>query len=734
MKKTNKTFIFPFIRQSTLQDGVICCLAMIFKYHGLKDLRRLLTQLASSETQASNQYLINKLGDLFGFKTSQYQMKYEGLAQIQTPFVAHKEGSQYCVVYEYDQNSVKIADPTSGKQSLSRQKFEELWSGTVFTLEPEENLSAEKEKDFNTLIENFEAKKKDLFKHYYLSIFLSLRSFFAEILGTSLMLELFNLMLPILSQIILDKVLVHQNQKLLFIILAVMFGVLIGQLALNFARSRFLAQFKVRFELAFYSRFFEHFIHLRQQYFDSHKREDLISVFKENMKIRQAFAPPVLQTLMELLFLFFYFFVLFLYSWKLALLGLFYVFFYAISIMNFSPKVIQLSRAMYEESSRSLGNFLDILVGIQNVKLLGIEHKLNWKWQAQHKKNLNKLLLYEEVQTNMISLLRGIHFSGTASVYWVGAYFTFNGEITVGEYMAFASIFMMIMGTVGKTPVIWTTLVDVYVAFRRINDVLAQQTDEHKIQGKIFEISKPNLSIKNLSFSYAQTQPKSYILHNLNLEIPYGSFVGVVGRNGCGKTTLVKIIAKLYTEYEGNISLNEVSINDLQTHFYRQKVFVIPQQVHIFNDTIKNNILYSNPEASMEDVVRAAKLADLDEFIAKNPLGYHLQIGEGAVKLSGGQQLKIAFARLFLANPEIIILDEASSALDVETERKIMENLLTFFKGKTIISIAHRLHTLRNADFLIVLDKGQVVQQGKHDVLINEEGIYSQFIKTYVNF
>jgi ATP-binding cassette subfamily B protein len=271
------------------------------------------------------------------------------------------------------------------------------------------------------------------------------------------------------------------------------------------------------------------------------------------------------------------------------------------------------------------------------------------------------------------------------------------------------------------------------VAFRRINDVLAEDTDQHALEGKIFEISKPNLSIKNLNFSYG-VQSTNYILKDLNLEIPYGSFVGVVGRNGCGKTTLVKIIAKLYTEYEGKVTLNHVPISDLQTHFYRQKVFVIPQQVHIFNDTIKNNILYSNPEASMEDVIRAAHLADLDEFIARNPLGYHLQIGEGAVKLSGGQQLKIAFARLFLANPEIIILDEASSALDVETEQKIMANLLENFKGKTIISIAHRLHTLRNADFLIVLDKGKVVQNGRHEDLIQVDGIYSQFIKTYVNF
>jgi ATP-binding cassette subfamily B protein len=727
---------FPFIQQNNVLESGMTCLAMIFKHYGLYNSRHLFNQLSDADTQGCTLYLLQQISEMFGFKTDNYQTNYENLEKLSFPCVAHYQGSHFVVIYGYSAKSVEVANPLSnGKETISKEEFLKLWNGSIVTFKATKDLKSNQ--NALELAAKHKIHYKDVVKHYYYDILYNMRGLGIQLLLATFTLEFLSLALPFFTQIIVDKAIVYQNRKLLFAVLAGMLLVLVAQVTLTHARNTLLAQFKAQFEFDFFSRFFEHFIHLRQKFFDQNKREDLINRFKESAYIRQALSPSSAQATMETVMMFIYSVVLYLYHPFLAFIANFFMVACLVSLFVISQKRNVFIDKIFTENGKSMGEFIDALSGIQNLKLLSVEHIRMWRWGSQYRKNMNVVLDLEYLDNFLVTMMRTSYFTSLVAVYWYGAYLTFENEMTIGQYVAFNSIFFFIMNNLNKTIILATVFGQLKMILKKLNEILIQPREEQDLQLEQTEIIKPTITLDKVSFGYVNkyaAEEKKLILDNISLTIPYGNYVGIVGRNGSGKTTFVKLLAKLYDDFEGTISLNGIPIQKLHTYFYRRKVVTIPQQVHIFNDTIKNNILYGNPEATMEQVIEAAKLADIHDYIISNTLNYNTRVGESGVKLSGGQQLKIAFARLFLMNPEIIILDEASSALDVETEQKIIYNLQRHFKGKTIISIAHRLNTLVSADMLLVIDKGKLVEQGTHAELIGKDGIYAQFMKTYVNF
>jgi ABC-type multidrug transport system fused ATPase/permease subunit len=260
-----------------------------------------------------------------------------------------------------------------------------------------------------------------------------------------------------------------------------------------------------------------------------------------------------------------------------------------------------------------------------------------------------------------------------------------------------------------------------------------QEKADFDLDNKLPLNSPVKITYKNVSFKYREQEEK-YALKDLSFEIEHGNFIGIVGRNGSGKTTLVKLLSKLYENYKGEITLNDGELRNILPSQIREKISVVPQEVFLFNGTIKENIQYGNPKASTEEIIEAAKAADLHAFVESLYLGYNTMVGDSGSNMSGGQRLKIALARLLVSNPEIIILDEASSSLDVETEKKVMESIKSKFRGKTIISIAHRINTLQTADKILVLDDGKLIEQGNHKELMDLNGLYKKFIDTYITY
>jgi ABC-type bacteriocin/lantibiotic exporter with double-glycine peptidase domain len=723
--------VFPFILQRGMMECGSTCLAMIFKFYGYYNIQSLLTRLTEVSTEGTSLYSLADAAEQFGFKAEAYELTYENLAKIKLPCIAHYRGMHFIVIYKFSEDQVWVADPAYGKDKLTKEIFLKQWNNIVLTIEPTPEIF--KNKDLTETVTKFLQEHKSLFGKFYKPVLVSLKKVIGEILLASFFLQLLGLTVPFFTQTIIDRVLVNQNKKLLIAILIGMFGVLLTQVLLLYVRNILLVQFRINFEHDFFSNFFKHFISLKQKYYDSNKREDFMARFQENITIRQLVNPTVLETIVDLGFIFLYVPVLILYNTKLGLLALLFVVSFLLFTAYYAPIMRALVYKVFFKNLETLGEFLDSLLGIKTVKLLSIEKIKFLQWKNKYKKTLNVVLESEQKGIMLHSLQRSLFYLSQIAVYWTGAYMTFNNEITIGQYLAFTAIFMIVMNSLNNLSLIWYNITELFVSLDRLNDVLIQETETSSILNQVQVISTDNIIAKDLSFKY-NNNSSDYILKNINFQIKKGEHIGIVGRNGTGKTTLVKLILNLYQDYEGGIYLGNHEIRQINPQVLRRKIFLFPQDIYVFAGTIKENILYGNMNASLDEVICASKLADLHDFVKSLHLGYNQKVGDTGGSLSGGQILKIGFARLFLSDPDIIILDEASSTLDIEAEKKIMGNIKEHFKGKTIIAIAHRMHTLKNADRIWVIDNGEIAESGHHDDLMEQKGLYHQFMRTYVDF
>ncbi|CAM2068178.1 Peptidase domain-containing ABC transporter [Sulfidibacter corallicola] len=723
---------FPLVLQRDLTECGSACLSMIFKYHGLKNIQQPLREMTAVGASGTTLYHLSEVAERFGFEADGYHLQhFELLREIPLPCIAHYEGNHFVVIYRVKEDHIRIADPAFGKQTLTKKEYYEKCNGVVLTLKPRPDLF--QDADVQEILQRTQKRSRSVFRHFYWDTLKPFRGVILAVLITSFVLQMLGLVLPFFTQTILDQVLVHQNRKLLFAILAGLVAVFTLRVGLSYIQNLLLAQFKVQFELNFFSKFFYHFIRLKISYFDAHKREDFINRFHENLKIRGLFSASVLQSFVDFLFSINFLIALYLYNTTLAMLASLIIALYLAVTLVYTPILRRLEDKIFHENLKSMGGFLDTLLGIQTVKLMSLERIKFWKWRSQYRRTLNKVLASERTYLKMNAMLTSLNLFGRLTIYWYGAYLAFDGHITIGQYVAFITIFGMIMISLDSVSSLWFMVTEASVTFTKLNDVLLEEGERADLLVQHKQVVKPDIELHNLTFRYMPGEPEA-VLSDLSLRIPYGERVGIVGRNGSGKSTLLKLLVKMYSEYEGSIMVNGVELRDIHPGVLRRAICMIPQDQYFFSGTIKENILYGNPDASMEEVIEAAKLADIHEFISQLYLGYNHMIGESGSNLSGGQRLKIGFARLFLQNPDVIFLDEASSFLDVTSEATIMANLTKHFRGRTILTIAHRLNTLKNMDRILVLDKGQLIEQGSHHALIDHRGLYYDFIKTYVDF
>lgn len=728
----NKKKSFPFIEQTGMMECGTTCLAMIFKYYGFQNIQRALAQLGEVTTEGTDLQTLSEVAEAFGFTTEAYEMEYKYLMEVTLPCIAHFDGYHFIVIYKADKDYVWVADPAYGKDKYMRKEFCTRWNGIVLLVEPTDELFSNP--DMLELIEIQHKRNTSLYQKFYKSSLRPHRKLLLQILLTTFVLQLTALALPFFTQAIVDQVLIYENKRLLFSILAGMGLIFIIQTGFLYIRNVLLVQYKVYFEYDFFSRFFAHFISLFQRYYDRHKREDFINRFRENLKIRQMANPAILQNLVDLLFILGYLPLLLIYDIKLGLLASLFALAYLFIAIYFTPKIRRLANKVYYKDVGILGKFLDVLLGIRNIKLLGIERNKFLTWQGEYRRNLNTVLQSEQMEISLVTFQRCLYFMAQIAIYWYGAYLVFYGALSLGQYLAFVTIFMIIMNALNNVTAIWIDFANLSVSIARLNDVLVQKNEYEGLLDQTRPQNLQSIEIENVNFKYNK-KDEFWVLSNISVQIKSGEKIGVVGRNGAGKTTLVKLLTNLYPYYEGQITFNKsIDIQSINVRHLRRKIFFFPQDIYLFDTTIRENILYANPGASEDEMVQAAAKAGLHDFVKKLHLGYNHRIGELGGNLSGGQRLKIGFARLFISNPDIIIMDEASSQLDVETEKQILDHVYDTFRDKIIIAIAHRLNTMRRCDKILVIDEGKLAESGNHETLMEKKGIYYQFLNTYVNF
>lgn len=721
----------PFIRQRDVSECGTTCLAMIFRYHGMYNVQSALRELGHVTRQGTSLYVLSELAEQFGFQADGYRTRFDILKKLPLPFIAHYEGNHFVVVYRVERDHVWIADPASGRERMSAETFRSRWNGVVLTVEPTADIF--QNRDVMELVERFRRREKVRKRQLVSDVLQPFKHVLWEIGIASLVLQLLGLAFPFFTQTIVDKVLVDQNRELLVAVLLGLLGVFALQMLLGFVRNLMLTQLRVRFDLDFFGRFFRHLMHLQMSYFDAHRREDFINRFHENLKVRNIFSSTVLQSLIDSLLAVNFLVILFVYNRWLALIAVLMVLLFVLVTVWFTPRLREMEQRVFHENVKTLGGFLDVLMGIETVKLLGAETWKFWEWKNTYKKALNRTLQLEKTHLKLALIMRAVQVLSQISVFCLGALLAFNRELTIGQYIAFVAIFGMVSSSIRNMSGLWLAATRLSVTFDRLGDVLVQEPERFDLIGRDGGPEQPDIEIRDLTFSYSGEGGRP-VLVDVNLDIPYGAKIAVVGRNGSGKSTLGRLLTGLYTGYSGCIRVGGHELNRIHPRQLRSRVWMLPQRVHLFNGTIRRNILAASPEATDRELERAIELADLDSYIRSQYMGVHHMVGEGGAGLSGGEQLKIALARLFLGKPSVIILDEASSVLDVEAEGRVLANIRQEFSRETIITIAHRLHTVRSAERILVLDEGRVVEDGTHDQLMAMGQTYAGFMGQYLDF
>ncbi|MBD2198646.1 MULTISPECIES: peptidase domain-containing ABC transporter [Calothrix] len=702
---------YPFFAQQSASDCGAACLVMVSRYWGKRFSVNRLRDIANVDRNGASLRGLLTTAESLGFATRPVKASLNQLAKQKLPAIVHWEGKHYIVVYEITQKHVIVADPGIGQRTLTHAEFQAGWTGYTLLLQPTAMLKDAKETS-TPFWQFFE-----LLKPHGLVML--------EVLIASVFIQIFGLITPLFTQLILDRVVVQRSQLTLT---AVGIGLLIFSLfrvAMTGLRQYLLDHTANRIDLALIVGFIRHTLRLPLSFFESRYVGDIISRVQENRKIQRFLSGEALSILLDLLTVFIYVGLMFWYSWKMALLVLVIVPPFALLALIATPFLQRISREIFNAVANESSYLIEALTGVRTVKATAVEHTVRWHWEELLNKEIKTNFSGQVISNRLQIFSNAIEAIVTTALLWFGAHLVIENQLTIGQLVAFNMLLGNIITPFQRLIVLWNQLQEVVIAVERINDVLDTEPEEdlqHQARQNLPYI-QGNIRFENVTFRY---HPESdiNILENLTFEIKTGQMVALVGRSGSGKTTISKLVLGLYPPTDGKVFIDGQDITSISLRSLRQEVGVVDQDTFLFGGTIRENISLGHPGAPLSEVIEAAKLAGADEFIKKLPMGYETQIGEGGGLLSGGQRQRIAIARALLGNPRLLILDEATSHLDTESEKIIQQNLNTILKGRTTLVIAHRLSTVQNADMILVLDKGVLIESGTHAELMVKRGHY----------
>jgi ATP-binding cassette subfamily B protein len=479
------------------------------------------------------------------------------------------------------------------------------------------------------------------------------------------------------------------------------------------------------------SQFFRHTLSLPYSFFAKRKTGDIFARFEENQTIRAFLTESTITTVLNLLMIFIYFTVMFLYNVKLTLLLIAFVIPILALTVLMTPKVKSFRREVFRATTDAKAYLMEALGGVETVKGMGIERPVRLKWEKKYAQAL-------DVQYRAQSFNIGVGLAGnllsaatTIAILWAGADLVLARELSIGQLIAFnalmGSVLAPLMGLIG----LWSLLNDASVAMERLGDVLDLEP-EQRPEDLASRVAIPDLQgdirFDGVYFRYGGNETP-YVLENISVDIKPGELVAVVGRSGSGKSTLAKLLVGFYPPTDGRLTVDGYDIGVVDKEYYRAQVGYVMQTNLLFSGTIAENIAGESDEPDRRRIEEVAKRADAHGFISKLPLGYQQVVGERGIGLSGGQIQRLCIARALYRDPRLLVFDEATSALDSESESNIIANLSDFLKGRTAVVIAHRLSTILRADKILVLYDGKIVEQGRHDELVERRGMYYELVQ-----
>ena len=725
---------FPHYQQQEAVDCGPTCLRMIAKHYGKVYSAEMLRKHSYISREGVSMLGISDAAEYIGFHTLGVKITFEQLVRDGTyPCILHWNQNHFVVCYrikkrrdgDYD---IYISDPATQKLCFNRKEFLKCWistkekghdCGTALMLEPGVEFG-EREDDIET-------GKHSL--GYFLRYLKPYKSQFVQLMMGLLVGSVLQLIFPFLTQAMVDWGIEGGDMNVITLILIAQLVLFVVQLSVGYIRSWIMLHVSSRINIALISDFLMKLMSMPLHFFDTKRTGDIMQRIGDHGRIKSLLMGNSLNMVFSIVNFFVFTAVLGYYN--LTILGIFAVgnTLYVLWVLYFMRYRRELDIKRFYQASTEQSKMIQMIQGMQDIKLNNCEKQQRWEWERIQVKlfkiSVRGLAIGQVQQTGSAFFNQSTNILTT----YIAARAVVNGEMTLGMMMSLTYILGQVSAPIRDFISFAQKWQDAKISLERLNEIHAQEDEEHDIDMKMSRLPKNrSIEIKNLAFSYSGAE-RDYAVKDINLSIPEQKVTALVGESGCGKSTLIKLLQGFYTPNSGSIRVGGMPLNAINPHLWRSRTGSVMQESFIFSDTIARNIALDTDEIDVERMYDAAILANADEFISAMPMGYNTKIGMEGNGVSQGQRQRILIARAIYKNPEYLFFDEATNALDATNERLIMNNLYDFYKGKTVVVAAHRLSTVMNADQIVVMKKGRIVEVGTHRELVERRGEYYALVK-----
>ncbi|HCZ16817.1 MAG TPA: type I secretion system permease/ATPase [Candidatus Accumulibacter sp.] len=692
-------------------DSGLLGLVMLARFHAIAADPEQLAHIFREPGQAFATPQILLAARHLGLAARRVRTEYQRLERTPLPALAIDRQGKFFILARIDAGKVLIQEPGGARpQVLSAEDFAARWSGELILFTSRASLAGELARfDFS----------------WFIPAVVKYRKLLGEVLLVSFVLQLFALVTPLFFQVVMDKVLVHRGLTTLDVIAVGLLVVVVFESLLSGLRSYVFAHTTSRIDVELGARLFRHLLNLPLAYFQARRVGDTVARVRELENIRQFLTGNAITLVLDLLFSIVFLAVMLCYSGWLTLIVVASLPCYLILSLLITPLLRGRLHEKFNRGAENQAFLVETVNGIDTLKAMAVEPQMARRWE-------NQLAAYVSAgfRTATLGTLahEGVSLIGklvTVATMWLGARLVIDGELSVGQLIAFNMLAGRVAMPVMRLAQLWTDFQQTGISVQRLGDILNTRTEVAANHRSTLPPLTGRIELDQVVFRYRPDSPE--ILRGIQLTIEAGEVIGLVGRSGSGKSTLAKLIQRLYVPERGRVLIDGVDLALADSGSLRRQIGVVLQENMLFNRTIRDNIALADPGLPMPAVIAAARLAGAHDFILELPEGYDTLVGEHGATLSGGQRQRIAIARALIGNPRILIFDEATSALDYESERIIQNNMQGICKGRTVLIIAHRLSAVRDAHRIVVIDRGQIAEQGSHaELLAHEAGHYSR--------
>ena len=702
---------YPFFSGKGTVKEALACYKMLCDYFQIKYRKDIVQRVVNNQakTGAIDLNFCAAVNDLMGLQVQQITIPVAKMPSIPTPAMIAYENS-LAVIYHTSATEVVLGIPSLGIKRRRWETFADIWgqSGRVLLLQPK-----------------VDTPKQKFGLSWFFPAIIRYRRVLVEVLIASFFVQLFGLVNPLMTQVIIDQVIGGNSLDTLHVFGVLMVIVALFEALLSSLRTHLFADTTNRIDMGLASQVIDRLVRLPMNYFGKRTTGELATRVQELEKIRTFLTGTALTVVLDLVFSVIYIGVMVFYSPLLTATALSVVPLLIILTAVFSPILRRMLRQKAIRHAATQSYLVEVLSGIETVKSQNIELKTRMSWQERYGHLISagfKAVKLSAVNSSLNSFLNKL---STLLVLWVGAYLVLQSQLTLGELIAFRIIAGYVTNPLMRLSQLWQQFLETGLSIERLGDIL-NHTEESPLEQQNHLPMPPvtgAVTYEDVSFSFAGNGQLQ--LRQINLEITAGSFVGIVGQSGSGKSTLMKLLPRFYNPLSGRILIDGYDISKVELYSLRRQLGIVPQNPLLFDGTVYENIALNSPDADVEAIIEAARIAEAHDFIMSLTEGYNTQVGERGSTLSGGQRQRIALARTILQNPRLLILDEATSALDYDTEQRVCRNLARRFSGRTVFFITHRLSTIKDADLILMMANGVIEEQGTHQELMALQGRYS---------